>query len=217
MDYLQTLPKDVLRQTALSLPPEDVVELIEDKDLDNILNENFWKDKLQLDFPNTNFPIKETNKNYYLLNVIISNTKEKTKLFENIKDFIDQLTIELEIPDGDSDKIIEYTDDIKKIAKKAKLKDSTKYKKILTNLRLKQDPSWPIILNAEKINENESYFDIFGEEKQPKQLDLHNEYIWVNNNWYEFTPKYKPTILKHFNIPPDNKYRNIIGQIYLDY
>lgn len=48
MDYLESLPPDVLRQTALSMDPADVFELSLDPKFEKILNENFWKEKLKI-------------------------------------------------------------------------------------------------------------------------------------------------------------------------
>lgn len=48
MDYLETLPPDVLRQTALSMDPADVFELSLDPKFKKILNEKFWEDKLKI-------------------------------------------------------------------------------------------------------------------------------------------------------------------------
>lgn len=42
MDYLQTLPPDLLRQTALSLPPKDIFNLSLDPNFNYLLTDKFW-------------------------------------------------------------------------------------------------------------------------------------------------------------------------------
>lgn len=49
-DYFSLLPPDLLRQTALSLSPEDIFKLSLDPTFKNILNNKFWQDKLEADF-----------------------------------------------------------------------------------------------------------------------------------------------------------------------
>lgn len=49
MDYFQTLPPDILRQTALKMKSPDIINLSFDPKFENILNEKFWEEKLKID------------------------------------------------------------------------------------------------------------------------------------------------------------------------
>lgn len=49
MDYFQTLPADLLRQTALSLPPSDIINLSLDSKFNYLLTDKFWEKKFELD------------------------------------------------------------------------------------------------------------------------------------------------------------------------
>lgn len=49
MDYLQTLPPDLLRQTALSLSPQDIINLSFDPKFNHLLTDRFWQEKLKVD------------------------------------------------------------------------------------------------------------------------------------------------------------------------
>jgi hypothetical protein len=49
MDYFSHLPPDVFRETALKLSSKDVFELSFDPKFNSILDNNFWKRKLEID------------------------------------------------------------------------------------------------------------------------------------------------------------------------
>lgn len=86
MDYFQTLPSDLLRQTALSLPPETIFKLSVDPRFDNIFTDEFWKEKLVIDFKQnySSPPIK----NSYLYTLINKINDEKRDLLRDARNKI---------------------------------------------------------------------------------------------------------------------------------
>lgn len=75
MNYLESLPSDLLRQTALSLPPETIFKLSRDPKFDRVFTDDFWKEKLKIDFDQdySSPPIK--NSYLYTLENKINNDK----------------------------------------------------------------------------------------------------------------------------------------------
>lgn len=170
MNYLQTLPPDVLRQTALSLSGKDVIKLLEDKDLNEILNNNFWEEKIKIDFSKyKGMKMVEDIRNEYIKQYIYqTHNKEvdmNNKLYEMKDDFEDL------VRDGEYDNIIKFADKIKSLAKRGKdyKNDVEEAKNILYKLREKQGSNWPRYYESKPEN--------------PNEFDKYDDKIWYHGKW----------------------------------
>lgn len=211
MNYLQTLPPDLLRQTALNLPPEDVVNLILDKDLNKVLNDKFWEDKYNDDFRSLKKQSKdilnENIRNKYILKLLRKIDNEKTDLSNTLYDWRNEV--------GDLARennwreILDFADKLRDIGEKLKVvtENEEKYKEILYQLRLQQFGFWPKYYEDKPNNPNE--FDIAGIVVQ----------IWYKGRWHELSNKYIDRLLSKLSINrkelSENDRSGLIYQIYL--
>lgn len=119
MNYFQTLPPDLIRQTALYSSPEEIFKLSFESEFKDNFTDKFWEDKLQIDnlyFEdsfNTNYDlllqIKETPYNEYLYiyyrileNIIFNTYKEVNRISKDLISFLNEANA-----DKIKDKLIE--------------------------------------------------------------------------------------------------------------
>jgi hypothetical protein len=121
MDYLSTLPPDLLRETASSLPPDDVIKLIADPDLNKILNDQFWKNKIKSDFSDKPVSANLSYKKNYIRNIILDMEYETQKLPSRIRSIVASYGDDLSIYSAKD--IDEMADKIKDIANEMKINE----------------------------------------------------------------------------------------------
>jgi hypothetical protein len=200
MDYLQTLPPDVLRQTAMSLPAEDVIKLIDDENLNKILNSNFWLEKYRLDYNESpDYPIYEPYRNYYILALIEVNIHNlisaENEIFEITSIIKDVVTTR------DYNEIEKITNDLTEMIKQAKKakQDIEKYGDLLYSLRIQQFPYWPRQYDIKPDN--------------PKEFDRYKHKVWYDGKW-SFLHRCEWDIVKSFGLDYEVNVDKVIRQVY---
>lgn len=211
MSYLQTLPPDVLRQTALKLPEDEVINLIGDEHLDKVLDDRFWREKHIQDFGQAlldKYPIEEPIRNYYLLTLI---WKMRHKIIKGIdsEPRIQELEGETDEDRTNENFNIEHRiDQLQKVLKhyekvKNMQEKREKYLELLNKLR---NNKWPRFV----IEDPEDY-DILYEGGS-----MYN--IVIDDKWKDLSEKYLLKMLKVkfgiLSIPNTEYFDNVIWQIY---
>lgn len=206
MDYLQTLPPDVLRQTALKLSPKDVIKLMLDSNTNKALNNKFWQEKHDNDFEEFgyNTPLQENIRNHYILDLIteIENEENRYTSFAN------------ELKESNEDlnnwkQIINLANNLLTLGLKAKEAniEKEKYKEILYQLRIQQYGFWPRYY--EDKPENPQNYDVYGSYETKR--------IWFNGRWHKSLIKYFNSVLKKLKLKDLTAIQKdiVLQQIYL--